>query len=56
MLINTQTITIFATEAKAAALAASLTEDDPDTNYTVVQNETGFYVAIFEDGIQVFTL
>lgn len=54
--IDHQIITIYAAEAKAAALAASLLADDPETDYRVVANETGFYVAIFEDGTQVFTL
>jgi len=54
--ILSQTITTYPTEVAAAALAADLLADDPDTDYQVVANETGFYVAIFEDGAQVFTL
>lgn len=55
--ILTQTITIYPTESAAAALIAGfLAEDDDGTDYRVVANETGFYVAIFEDGAQVFTL
>jgi len=54
--ILSQTITIYPAKAAAAALAADLLADDPDTDYQVVANEIGFYVAIFEDGAQIFTL
>jgi len=54
--ILSQTVTTYPTEVAAAALAADLLADDPDTDYQVVANENGFYVAIFEDGAQVFTL
>jgi hypothetical protein len=52
-----QTTTFFADPAQAAALAAKLSSDDPDTDYRVVEVTAGrFVVAIFEDGAQVFTL
>jgi len=54
--ILSQTITTYPTKAAADALAANLLADDPDTDYQVVANNAGFYVAIFEDGKQVFTL
>jgi len=52
----TQTFTFFADYAKAAALAANLLSDDPETDYRVVEGTKGFFVAIFEDGVQVFTI
>jgi hypothetical protein len=54
--IDFQVVTTYPTEAAAAALAANLLADDADTDYRVVANENGFYVAIFEDGAQAFTL
>jgi dethiobiotin synthetase len=54
--IDRQTFTFFADQLKAAALAANLKADDPETDYRVVEGARGFFVAIFEDGTQVFTL
>jgi hypothetical protein len=54
--IAMQIFTTFPTKEAAAALATQLTADDPDTDYQVMQNNFGFFVAIFEDGVQVFTL
>lgn len=48
--------TCYKTHEAAAALASKLAADDPDTDYRVAQNNYGFYVAIFEDGEQVFSL
>jgi len=55
-LIGGPTHTFFNTKAKAEALAAKLTADDPDTDYRVVEAQSGFFVAIFEDGVQVHSL
>jgi hypothetical protein len=52
----TQTFTFFADYTKAAALAAILLADDPESDYRVVEGSKGFFVAIFEDGTQVFTI
>ena len=54
--ITRQTITTYPNLEAAAALADKLLADDPDTDYRVVPNHKGFFVAIFEDGQQVFTL
>jgi len=54
--ITRQTFTFFPTHAAAAALAANLLADDPTTDYRVVEGSKGFFVAIFEDGTQAFTL
>lgn len=53
--INRQVFT-YHTKANADALVASLLADDPETDYRVVEASRGFFVAIFEDGIQVHTL
>ena len=53
---NHQTITYFPTRKKAVALATNFLADDNETNYRVVEAFLGFYVAIFEDGVQVHTL
>lgn len=54
--IARQTFTFYPTQAAAAALAATLNADDPETDYRVIEASKGFFVAIFEDGVQVFTL
>ena len=54
--ITRQTFTFFPTHAAAAALAANLLADDPTTDYRVVEGSKGFFVAIFEDDTQAFTL
>jgi hypothetical protein len=54
--IARQTFTFFADRAKAEALAATLLADDSDTDYRVVEGARGFFVAIFEDGTQVYSL
>lgn len=54
--ITRQTFTFFPIKAAAEALASQLTADDPDTDYRVVEGSRGFFVAIFEDGTQVYTL
>jgi hypothetical protein len=54
--INHQVITFFPSKAKADELAVSLISDDPDTDYRVVGASKGFFVAIFEDGTQVYTI
>jgi hypothetical protein len=54
--IHTQRITFFPTQERAAALADALNADDPDTEYAVVYADGGYFVAVFEDGQQVFTL
>jgi hypothetical protein len=48
--------TFFVDQAKAASLAATLKADDPETDYQVVEGSQGFFVAIFEDGVQVFSI
>ena len=55
--ITRQTFTFFATKAQAEALAAVNQAADADSEYRVIENADGkFFVAIFEDGEQVFTL
>ncbi len=54
--ITRQIITFYPTKAKAEVLAASLFADDPETEYRVVEASKGFFVAIFEDGTQVYTI
>ena len=54
--INYKTMTFHPTEAKAQALASNLLADDPETDYRVVKAERGFFIAIFEDGEQVYTI
>jgi hypothetical protein len=51
-----QTFTFFPVYAQAEALAATLLADDPETDYRVVEGSKGFFVAIFEDGVQVFSI
>lgn len=54
--ISRQSFTIYPTQAAAQALASKLIADDPETDYRVVPNKTGFFVAIFEDGTQAYSL
>ncbi len=54
--ITRQIITFYPTKAQAEVLVASLLTDDTDTDYRVVEASKGFFVAIFEDGVQVYTL
>ena len=50
------TCTFFASHAKAAELVSKLLVDDPEIDYRVVECSRGFFVAIFENGEQVFAL
>ena len=54
--INTQRLTTFPSEETASALASKLLADDPETDYRVIANNSGFFVAVFEDGTQVYSL
>lgn len=54
--ICSQSFTIYPKREAAQALANKLLLDDPETDYRVVANNAGFFVAIFEDGVQVHSL
>ncbi len=54
--ITQPVFTFHKTQAAAQALASNLLADDPETDYRVVEASRGFFVAIFEDGVQVHTL
>jgi len=55
--ITRQTFTFFPTKAQAEALAAVNQAADVDCEYRVIENAAGkFFVAVFEEGEQVFTL
>lgn len=60
MTINHQTFTYFKTQAEAAELAAKLQAeaiaDGTPEEYRAVEAVRGWFVAIFEDDEQVFTL
>jgi len=54
--IARHTMTFLPTQAKAEALATKLRDDDPDTDYRVMQALQGYYVAVFEGGVQIHTI
>lgn len=54
--IDRQIYTIYLDESQPAALVAGLKADDPETDYRVVENAKGWFVAIFEDGEQAYSL
>jgi hypothetical protein len=54
--IGHQTFTFFPSVAKAQVLASQLLADDPETDYRVVEGSRGFFVAVFEDGEQIYSL
>ncbi len=54
--ITRQTFTFFPSIEKAQVLASKLLADDPETDYRVVEASKGFFVAVFEDGAQAYSL